>query len=256
MNNDFRVAIVQNDIHWNDVRNNLVSTELLIKNSTQTDLILMPEMFATGFVVAGQPLLDVSAEVLPWMKRMSKQYDAALAGSVAVQDSVGWHNRMFFVEPNGEVQSYDKRHLFLGTPEAKQFRCGDTLPVFNFRGWRICPQICYDLRFPVWSRNAYREGEFKYDILLYVANWPASRATAWNTLLRARAIENQCYVAACNCVGNDPQNHHYQGDSQLIAPDGSIIARADDHDQLFQGVLSWNALAQLRKHFPVALDWD
>lgn len=256
MNSDFHIAIAQNEIKWNDVHNNLISTELLLKSVTSSDLILLPEMFSTGFVVGEQPLSDVSAEVLPWMKRMSKQYDSALAGSVAVHDAAGWHNRLYFVTPDGAAQSYDKRHLFLGSSEAQHFQRGEELPIFHFRGWKICPQICYDLRFPIWCRNARNDGEFKYDLLLYVANWPGSRAMAWNTLLRARAIENQCFVAACNCVGIDTQNHHYQGDSQLVAPDGNLIAKAESQPQLLQGSCSHQQLAQLRERFPVANDWD
>lgn len=256
MSCDFHVAIVQNEIKWNDVCNNLLSTELLLKSVISSDLILLPEMFATGFVVGEQPLADVSAEVLPWVQRMSKRHDSALAGSVAVHDAAGWHNRLYFVTPDGAMQYYDKRHLFLGSSEAQHFQRGGELPVFHFRGWKICPQICYDLRFPVWCRNVRHNGEFKYDLLLYVANWPASRAMAWNTLLRARAIENQCFVAACNCIGTDPQNHHYQGDSQLIAPDGNLIAKADSQSQLLQGSCSHQHLTQLRVRFPVANDWD
>lgn len=257
MKEDLRVNILQTEIAWHKVEQNLAAAEQLLHNAPQADLAVLPEMFATGFVIDRRQKADGDQTILNWMRQLAARENTAIAGSAAIVENGLRHNRLYLVTPDGETQSYDKRHLFPGSPEPAFFQKGARLPIFQYKGWKICPQVCYDLRFPLWCRNALLDGEFKYDILLNVANWPASRADAWNTLLRARALENQCYVIACNCVGNDSQNTHYQGDSQIIRPDGSILARStNDQPQCVSATLSLPDLQSLREKFPVANDWD
>lgn len=250
------ISIIQSEIRWHDVDFNLAAIEQLLATISESDLIVLPEMFATGFIVDETPITAGTERILAWMRRTASRFNAAVAGSVAVCEAGKWYNRLYFITPGGEW-TYDKRHLFPKSPEPQHFERGQALPIFEFRGWRICPQICYDLRFPLWSRNAFKDGKYKYDILLYVANWPAGRAESWNTLVKARAIENQAYVVACNCVGSDPQGNLYQGDSQIIGITGREEARANGAAaQVVQNTVSLPKLQTCRANFPVAEDWD
>lgn len=256
MTRSLPITIVQNEIHWHEISHNLDAAHELLHDVRPNGLIVLPETFATGFIVNDLPS-DNSAQIIEWMQRLAGDHHSAVTGSVAVHESGKWYNRLYFITPDGIVGTYDKRHLFPTSPEPELFQKGDTLPIFEYQGWRICPQICYDLRFPVWCRNSMKNSQFKYDILLYVANWPAARAHIWNTLLAARAIENQCYVVGCNCVGNDPQGRHYQGDSQIIAPSGEHIAISTPSTaMLLQADLSSTRLNAWRTRFPVSEDWD
>lgn len=250
------ITIVQNEIRWHDITHNLGAAHKLLHNVRSDGLIVLPETFATGFIVNNLPSNN-SAQIVEWMQQLAGDHHSAVTGSVAVHENGKWYNRLYFITPDGIVGTYDKRHLFPTSPEPELFQKGDTLPIFEYQGWRICPQICYDLRFPVWCRNSVKDGQFKYDILLYVANWPAARDHIWNTLLTARAIENQCYVLGCNCVGDDPQGRHYQGDSQLIAPSGERMATATPSTaMLVTAELSSTRLNAWRTRFPVSEDWD
>lgn len=256
MKENLHITLVQNEIHWHQPPKNLAAIDKLLVDAPATDLIVLPETFATGFIVNNLPS-DNSVQIVEWMQQLACDRNSAVTGSVAVHENGKWYNRLYFITPAGIVGTYDKRHLFPTSPEPELFQKGDTLPIFEYQGWRICPQICYDLRFPVWCRNSVKNSQFKYDILLYVANWPAARAHIWNTLLTARAIENQCYVVGCNCVGDDPQGRHYQGDSQTIAPSGERIAiAAPSTAVLVQADLSSTRLNAWRTRFPVSEDWD
>ena len=257
MRDQLRVNVVQSEILWNKVTENLATIEALVADSEPSDLIVLPEMFATGFVADALPPEAETAGILDWMQRLSQRTEAAVTGSVTVSEAGDRYNRSFFVTPDGTVAHYDKRHLFCRSLEPRLYRPGDALPIFRYAGWKICPQICYDLRFPVWSRNRFEDGEYKYDLLLYVANWPEARVEVWNTLLAARAIENQCFVAGCNCVGVDTLGHRYSGASQLIGPTGRVLARATDlQSQVIPAVLSLPKLEGFRTSFPVGNDWE
>lgn len=254
---DLQIVLVQNEIQWNDVDTNLNRIAKLLENVDGCDLIVLPEMFATGFPVDRLPKQQETERVLNWMRELSLRTVAMVVGSVAFCENEHWYNRLFCVE-NGEVVGhYDKRHLFINSVEAKSFTPGSSRPVFQCKGWNICPEICYDLRFPTWSRNSCKEGQYAYDVLLYVANWPATREVAWNTLLKARAIENQSFVLAANCVGEDSLGTHYQGDSQVISPLGEMLATAEHNVMtIVRSTLSKDALQRYRERFPVAKDWD
>lgn len=257
MKEKFRVSVVQSKILWNKVPENLAAIESLLADSEPSDLIVLPEMFATGFVADALPPETETAGILDWMQQLSQRAGAAVAGSVTVSEGGLRYNRLFLYTPDGAVAHYDKRHLFCRSLEPELYQPGTELPTFQYEGWKICPQICYDLRFPVWSRNRYEGGKYQYDLLLYVANWPEARVEVWNTLLAARAIENQCFVAGCNCVGTDTLGHRYSGASQLIGPTGRVLARATDRQaQVISAVLSLPKLAGFRTSFPVGNDWD
>ena len=251
------VSVVQSKILWNRVGENLASIESLLEDAAPADLIVLPEMFATGFVADALPPEQESSGILDWMRRFSQRMGAAVTGSVTVSEAGDRYNRLFFVSPEGEIGMYDKRHLFCRSLEPRLYRSGDALPIFHCAGWKICPQICYDLRFPVWSRNRFENGEYKYDLLLYVANWPEARVEVWNTLLAARAIENQCFVVGCNCVGTDTLGHRYSGASQIVGPAGQVMERAaDSQPQVISAILSLPELTGFRTSFPVGNDWD
>ena len=257
MKEKFRISLVQSEILWNKVPENLATIEALLTNSDPSDMIVLPEMFATGFVADALPPEAETAGILDWMQRLSQRTGAAVTGSVTVSEAGDRYNRLFFVTPDGAVAHYDKRHLFCRSLEPELYRPGDALPIFRYAGWKICPQICYDLRFPVWSRNRFENGEYKYDLLLYVANWPEARVEVWNTLLAARAIENQCFVAGCNCVGVDTLGHRYSGASQIVGPTGRVLERATaSQSQVISATLSLPKLAGFRTSFPVGNDWD
>ena len=257
MKEKLRVSVVQSEILWNRVGENLALIESLLEDAAPADLIVLPEMFATGFVADALPPEAETTAILDWMQRLSQWTGAAVTGSVTVSEGGLRYNRLFFVTPEGETGTYDKRHLFCRSLEPRLYRCGSELSVFHYKGWKICPQICYDLRFPVWSRNRFENGEYKYDLLLYVANWPEARVEVWNTLLAARAIENQCFVVGCNCVGTDTLGHRYSGASQIVGPTGRVMERATaSQAQFITAGLSLSKLQSFRAAFPVGHDWD
>lgn len=247
-----KITLIQTDLLWNDPAGNRARFEQKIAEAGSADLIVLPEMFSTGFCtqprLAAEPL---GGETLPWMKRIAQKTDCALAGSVAVEENGHYFNRFYFVKPDGSVSQYDKRHLFTYGGEHKEFTAGDKRVIVEYKGWRILLQICYDLRFPVWSRNRN-----DYDLALYTANWPTPRVDAWSALLRARAIENLCYVAGINRTGTDP-NCSYCGKSALIDFKGQTLADVEPgKEALLSAELDADALRDFRKNFPALQDAD
>ena len=247
-----KITLIQTDLLWNDPVGNRARFEQKIAEAGSADLIVLPEMFSTGFCtqprLAAEPL---GGETLPWMKRIAQKTDCALAGSVAVEENGNYFNRFYFVKPDGSVFHYDKRHLFTYGGEHKEFTAGDKRVIVEYKGWRILLQICYDLRFPVWSRNRN-----DYDLALYTANWPTPRVDAWSALLRARAIENLCYVAGINRTGTDP-NCSYCGKSALLDFKGQTLADVEPgKEALLSAELDADALRDFRKNFPALQDAD
>ena len=219
----------------------------------RVDLIVLPEMFTTGFCFDpshAEGVIDDGAETVAWMRRMAERYDAAVTGSVAVADGERYFNRMYFVRPDGCVEYYDKRHLFAMGGEADHYTAGHRRVVVGWRGVRILLQVCYDLRFPVFARS---RGD--YDMIVYAANWPTPRIAVWDTLLRARAIENQCYVVGVNRTGDDPWNH-YAGDSAVVDFKGTPLCEADASEGVFTARLDREALDRFRTKFPAWRDAD
>lgn len=247
-----KVVILQQDIAWADPAENVLRAEAAIDRRPGADLYVLPEMFATGFATHPEGVAEpTDSETLRWMVRKAAACRAAVAGSLAVEDGGRYYNRLCFVHPDGRVETYDKCHLFTYSGEHRHYTRGMRRVVVNFRGVRILLQVCYDLRFPVWSRN---RGD--YDVALYVASWPVGRIEAWSVLLRARAIENQCYVVGVNRVGRDPVAD-YSGASVIIDPYGRTVATCEDHHvSAAEAVLDLERLAAFRQKFPVLKDGD
>lgn len=247
-----KIGIMQRDIIWASPQENLRRTTDAISRMEPCDLLVLPEMFATGFGASPQQVAEPAedGQVLRWMKQVAREHDCAIAGSVAVKVNAAFRNRLYFVMPDGTVAHYDKHHLFAYGGE-DVFEAGQERTVVEWRGVRFMLLVCYDLRFPVWNRN--RED---YDCALYVANWPSARMGAWTALLHARAIENQCFVVGVNRVGSDP-NCDYTGDSAVIDAYGRDIATCPSGTECSATAdLDMDRLLAFRKKFPVLKDRD
>ena len=247
-----KVTILQRDIEWANPVLNVQRAEEAIDRNTGADLYVLPEMFSTGFCTQPEGIAEsCDSDTLKWMKRKATEIDAAIAGSVAVEQEGKYYNRFYFVKPDGSVTYYDKKHLFTYGGEHLRFTAGEERVVVEWRGVRILLEVCYDLRFPIWARN---RGD--YDMILYVASWPTPRVAAWSSLLVARAIENQCYVAGVNRVGMDPACE-YCGGSVIIDPNGRTIASCADNTECeATAEVDMVALEAFREKFPVLKDAD
>ena len=243
-----RVAIVQRDIAWRDVESNLAQLEAMLQG-VEADVVVLSEMFQTGFVTDPEGVSDEGA-TLSWMQRIAQRMDAAIVGSVSVKEGDCYYNRMYFVKPDGGVEWYDKHHLFSVGGEHKHYTAGSERKVVEWRGVRYLLEVCYDLRFPVWSRC---RGD--YDAILYVALWPKPRREVWRTLLRARAIENQAYVAGVNRIGEEP-GLEYVGDSAVIDFYGREVIDMSSREGVEVVELDMEALQRFREKFNVAADAD
>jgi omega-amidase len=255
---DLNITLIQNELHWEDKARNLAhSAQLIHAVKETTDIIVLPEMFSTGFSMQPEKFAeDMNGETVKWMQQQAKEKNAVVTGSIIIEEKNSLHtssvpqsgtpspkekengsayfNRLIWAQPDGNIFHYDKRHLFGLSNEHEHYSAGNKKLLVEWKGWKICPLICYDLRFPVWCRNRQQLGkpalplskgelEGDYDLLLFVANWPERRNTAWKTLLQARAIENQSYVAGVNRIGNDGNEIYHSGDSSLIDPMGDVV---------------------------------
>ena len=247
-----KITILQRDIIWANPEENVRRADAAIDAQPGADIYVLPEMFSTGFCTEPRDIAEPeNSETLQWMQRKAKALDAAIAGSVAVGKDGRYFNRFYFVKPDGCVEFYDKKHLFTYGGEHKRFTAGDRRVVVEFRGVRFLMEVCYDLRFPVWARN---HGD--YDAILYVASWPTSRVEAWSTLLRARAIENQCYVVGVNRVGDDPACN-YCGGSAIIDAYGRTMAECERGKECeVSAEIDMEKLQAFREKFPVLKDAD
>lgn len=247
-----KITLLQTEISWNDPETNRRRAAEMMRKAEKSDVYVLPEMFSTGFATQPEGIAEEDEGSLRWMMKMAKELDAAVAGSIATKVEEGVYcNRMYFVKSDEMVSFYDKRHLFSYAGEDKRYKAGEERKVVEFRGVRFLLQVCYDLRFPVWSRNT---GD--YDCAIYVANWPQSRIEAWNTLLKARAIENQAYVCGVNRVGNDDACQ-YVGGTQLIDPYGRVAARCEDNREGTVTVeLNMEELREFREKFTAIKDED
>ena len=253
MKEALNICLLQYDLHWEDALKNRTQIDTYLAEVTGADIILLPELFSTGFSVTSTHLAEtMDGETLVWMKAQAKKKKTVLSGSVMIEDKGRVFNRLLWVEPNGRVLYYDKRHLFSLIEEDKHFTAGTERLIIGYEGWKICPMICYDLRFPVFARN-----DVDYDLLLFVANWPNIRIAAWDVLLKARAIENQAYVIGLNRVGTDGFNADYPGHSQVLDPEGDCISMAPEYEVgLVEVTLSKNHLIECRKRHPFLSDRD
>lgn len=246
------VVLIQANLVWNAPQVNREYFEQKIAEAGRADLIILPEMFSTGFCTRPRGVAEpAGGTTLQWMQKVAGEKAVALCGSVATEADGCYYNRFYFVFPDGSYRYYDKRHLFTFGGEHKEYTAGQKRVVVEYKGWRILLQVCYDLRFPVWSRN---RGD--YDLIIYVASWPTPRVDAWSALLRARAIENLCYVAGVNRVGDDP-NCSYCGESVLLDFWGKPVAEGIRGEEgVFGGALSREALTAFREKFPALQDGD
>lgn len=228
MEEDFKVALLQIDLVWENAEENRINiTNHLIELNDTVDLIVLPEMFTTGFTMnAVEHSEEMTDDTVNWMQKMAAQKHAAIIGSIIIKENDKYYNRLLFVHPSGKIETYDKRHTFSLAGEHKVYEKGSSKLVIDYRGWKICPMICYDLRFPVWSRNTE-----DFDILIYVANWPKTRIKAWDTLLEARAIENMCYTIGVNRVGEDGNGYEYVGHSAVYDMLGERIDELKDTEE-------------------------
>lgn len=253
-----KVNLIQTDIIWASPQANRMHAQDILRSLPKADLYILPEMFSTGFATQpegiAEDMVDGTCSSLDWMKVMAQELDAAVAGSIAVREEDGrYYNRFCFVRPDGECTFYDKHHLFTYGGEHHRYTAGHDRVIAEFRGVRFLLQICYDLRFPVFSRN---NAEEPYDAIIYVASWPTPRVEAWLALQKARAIENQCYVFSVNRVGTDP-SCHYSGGTLVTDPYGSTIAQCPMAEEGSVSVeIDMEALAVFREKFPVLRDAD
>ncbi len=249
-----RISLAQINISWEDPQKNREYLERLIKGQYKpSDLIVFPETFSTGFSMKSHHLAEeMDGPTIMWMKTLAEKSGAALCGSLIIKESDRYYNRFVFIKPSGELYYYDKRHLFSIGGEKETFSPGSSRTIINYLGWRIGLYICYDLRFPVWCRNCNDT-----DLMLFSANWPMTRNFAWNTLLKARAIENQVYVAGINRIGGDGNGVKYIGETQVVNPLGKVILSPTFQvGGLLTGEISLNELMEFRKKFPVSADAD
>jgi omega-amidase len=257
--NNLTVTLIQPDLDWEDKEKNLGKFEKLFQSLKQKqDLIVLPEMFSTGFVVEPRSIAESpDGTTFRWMKEQSASLGCVITGSLVIEVDGKFYNRLVWMRPDGDFSTYDKRHLFrLGNEHLKFSNGGDKL-IVELNGWKICPLVCYDLRFPVWSKNTFREGKYEYDLLLYVANWPGRRSYAFRQLLIARAIENQSYVIAVNRVGMDGNGIMHQGDSAVLDFKGRHIIEIPPGVEDVETIsLDLDSLMHFREGFTVGLDWD
>ncbi len=246
------VTLLQTDLIWENPEANRNSIAHQLSTISQTDLIVLPEMFTTGFTMNPKPFAEkMDGETVSWIQNLAAKYKCAIVGSVIIQEGEFYYNRMLFITKDGDVQYYNKRHLFTLAGEEKTYTKGEERVIVKYNGWRILLQICYDLRFPVFSRN-----NDDYDVAIYVANWPQSRIHAWKTLLQARAIENMAYVVGVNRIGIDGNNHEYSGDSCVIDPLGKQIMECKDLKGEFVSELDKTILVETRSKFNFLNDRD
>lgn len=267
------VTLIQSDLKWEDKKANLEMFSRKIEGiKEKTEVIILPEMFSTGFSMRPELLAEImEGETVEWMRTTAKAKKAIVMGSLIIEDEGKYYNRLVWTLPNGECGYYNKRHTFAYGEEHKHYTAGSKRLIASVKGWRINLQVCYDLRFPVWARqSAVPEKDSplltspggggtrapEYDVLIYVANWPERRNHAWKTLLQARAIENQSFVIGVNRVGNDGNNIYHSGDSMIVDPLGAVVYQKANEEDVFTYILERGTLDEVRNKFPFWKDGD
>ncbi|CAN5301887.1 nitrilase family protein [soil metagenome] len=255
------LTLIQTDVFWeNKEQNFLMLTDKIRNIKEKTEVIILPEMFSTGFSMNAEMLAeDMNGPTVHWMKKMAAEKKAILTGSIIIREQDKFYNRLIWMLPTGDYGVYDKRHLFAFGEEDQHYTAGNKRLIASVKGWKINLQICYDLRFPVWSRqspDAEKINEPEFDILIFVANWPEKRSHAWKTLLQARAIENQSYTIGVNRVGNDGKNIYYNGNSMITDPLGEVLYTKAIGEEVFTYTISKEKLEEVRSKFPFGKDAD
>jgi predicted amidohydrolase len=251
MTSTLTITGIQSNLHWEDKKANLEMFEEKISSINQpTEIVVLPEMFSTGFSMNPELLAEtMDGETVKWMKKISAEKKIILTGSAIIEEDKKYFNRLIWMLPNGQFGYYDKRHLFAYGDEDQHYNEGTKRLIASVTGWKINLLVCYDLRFPVWSRQQ-NDSSPEYDVLIYVANWPERRITAWKTLLQARAIENQCYVVGVNRLGEDGIKIHYSGESMVVDPLGEILYYKKGEEDIFTTIFNKTHLEKVREKFP------
>lgn len=256
MPDNLKITLIQSFLHWEDKQANVsMFDDKIAAVKEGTDIIILPEMFTTGFTMNAQAMAEpMNGPAVEWMKEKAREKNCVITGSMIIRENGAFFNRLIWMSPDGSSLQYDKRHLFRLAHEEQSYAPGKNKIVIDYKGWKILPLICFDLRFPVWSR---RTKSSDYDLLLYVANWPERRITAWNQLLIARAIENQCYVAGLNRVGNDGNDIYHSGESAVINCKGENISGIPAHEECTETItLNKQELSDFRNQLPFIEDGD
>lgn len=255
---DLNVTLLQSDLHWHQPEANRAMFEEQIWSLKQaTDLIILPEMFTTGFTMEASELAEpMGTRTFKWLQQQAEQTKAAITGSYIVKENGKYFNRLLWVTPDGNHVSYDKRHLFRLGKEDLTYQKGTERLIVSWKGWNVFPQICYDLRFPVWSRNTLTDKSLEFDLMIFIANWPTPRISAWDVLLQARAIENSCYTIGVNRIGKDPNGHEYSGHSAVVDPKGKVICYEEGKEAVQSITLVRAEMDQFRDKFSFYLDAD
>jgi predicted amidohydrolase len=251
-------SLIQTKLYWENKQANLEMLEAKIRSIAKTEIVVLPEMFSTGFSINTALAETMDGQTVTWMKKIAAEQKIILTGSLMIQEAKHYYNRLIWMLPNAQLGYYDKRHCFSYAEEHKHYTPGHKRLITSVKGWKINLQICYDLRFPVWARQSFNKAQIdkEYDVLLYVANWPERRNHAWKSLLVARAIENQCYVVAVNRVGNDGNDVYHSGDSMIINPLGEILF-TNTHDEIIHTeILEKKVLEEVRTRFAFWKDAD
>lgn len=254
MGQQLNITVIQPDVIWENKPANLRHFEELISGAPgKKEVVLLPEMFSTGFSMRPEVLAEkMNGATVQWMKEQAEKHRIILAGSLIIEEDGKYFNRFIWMQPDGSCFHYDKHHLFGYADENKHYTAGNKKVIVQVKGWKICLMVCYDLRFPVWARQSKES----YDILIYTANWPEKRSHAWKTLLTARAIENQCYVAGVNRVGDDPMGIHYNGESSIIDATGQVLWQVAEKETCHTITLDKDLLTEYRQQFPIIEDAD
>ena len=249
---------IQTILHWEDPAANLNMLEEKINSiSSKTEIVILPEMFSTGFSMKPEELAEtMDGETVKWMKRIATAKKIIITGSVIIEEGGKFFNRLIWALPNGQCGVYDKRHLFAYAGEDEKYTPGTKRLIASVKGWKINLLVCYDLRFPVWARQQAQEEGPEYELLIYVANWPERRIHAWKTLLQARAIENQCYVVGVNRVGKDGNDIYYSGSSMVVDPLGEVLYRKENDEDIFTITLPKQKVDEIRSKLPFWKDGD
>jgi omega-amidase len=251
---NLKITVFQGYLFWENIDKNLQNIALRLSGIREkTNLIILPEMFTTGFSMEAAALAEpVGGKSMKWMHKVAKQYECVVTGSLIIKDNEKYYNRLIWMRPDGSYECYDKRHLFALGKEHQTYTAGTKRLIVELKGWKICPMICYDLRFPVWLRNVNEE----YDLMLFVANWPERRIAHWRALIAARAIENQAYVIGVNRVGHDGHEIYHSGDSTCIDPSGNVVYYKRDEEDMYTFTIIADEVKKTRRALPFLKDAD
>jgi len=252
---NLKISLFQGYLFWENIDKNLQNIGLRLSGGIRekTDLIVLPEMFSTGFTMNATQLAEpMNGKTMHWMHKIAKQFDCVVTGSIIITEEGKCYNRLIWMRADGSYNFYDKRHLFTLAKEQDTYTAGKKKLIVDLKGWKICPVVCYDLRFPVWLRNV----NAAYDLLIVVANWPEKRALHWRTLLPARAVENQAYVIGLNRVGHDGNEVYHSGDSTCISPYGNVIYYKRDEEDVYTFTITADELEKTRRTLPFLKDAD